>query len=214
MNSSYDYHYMMNSEELFKRVDFDPHQYGFFLSNNSVDNINLIHVINGGFSSVTHAISSSGNSTFSDGFILALVGAFSAFAFNLVQRIIESKSTRLSKSGDAMLLLIKEFEDITVRYWIKGHHSTTPDQESNASNEIIIKAMLMTIDKNMKVIIKNLPLKNKNFNKVKLEAFSSDVYDLATGDDFEAEERPSNKTKAFAISKKCSEARAIILGLV
>ncbi len=210
----YDYNFMLKANELYFKASYDPQQYGFLHQNTSADKVEFIHVISGGLSSVAQAISNSGNSTLSDGVILALAGAFSAFAFNLIQKLLDAKSVRLTKSGDAILLLIKEFEEITVRYWVRGHNSSNDDTESNAYDQINIKAMLMTLDKNVNLMLENLPLKNKENNKLKLSAFSSDVYDLASGDDFESETRPPNKGKAFAISKKCSEAKAIILGLI
>lgn len=210
----YNYNFMLNTSELYSKASYDPQQYGFLYQNSSADKIEFIHVVSGGLSSVAQAINNSGNSTLSDGAILALAGAFSAFAFNLIQKLIDARSVRLTKSGDAMLLLIKEFEEITVRYWVRGHNSSNDDAESNTCDQINIKAMLMTLDKNVNLMLENLPFKNKENNKQKLSAFSSDVYDLASGDDFESEMRPPNKAKAFAISKKCSEAKAIILGLI
>lgn len=214
MATLYNYNFMLNANELYLRTSYDPQKYGFLYQHDSADKVEFIHVISGGLSSVAQAINNSGNSTLSDGVILALAGAFSAFAFNLIQKLIEAKSVRLTKSGDAMLLLIKEFEEITVRYWVRGHDTSNSDVESNICDQINIKAMLMTLDKNVNIMLENLPLKNKAYNKQKLSAFSSDVYDLASGDDFESEIRPPNKGKAFAISKKCSDAKAIILGLI
>lgn len=214
MAALYDYNFMFNASELYLKASYDPQQYGFLYQNSPADKVEFIHVISGGFSSVAQAINDSGNSTLSDGAILALAGAFSAFAFNLIQKLLDAKSVRLTKSGDAMLLLIKEFEEITVRYWVRGHDSSNDDAESNTYDQINIKAMLMTLDKNVNLMLENLPFKNKAYNKQKLSAFSSDVYDLASGDDFESAIRPANKGKAFAISKKCSEAKAIILGLI
>ncbi|EFB1887725.1 hypothetical protein FJC28_06795 [Escherichia coli] len=214
MEPNYNYHYMMSNNELYFRAGYDAQQYGFIFSHSAVDNVDLIHIINGGFSSVAEAISNSGNTTLSDGIILALAGALSAFFFNLIQKGIDAKTKRLTKSGEAMLSLINELGDIAVRYWVRGHDSSCADNESNICDEINIKAMLMTLDKNIRFMVDNLPLKNKSLNKNKLEKFSSDIYDLASGEDFEAEVRPPNKTKAFAISKKCSEAKAIILGLI
>ncbi|WP_422527061.1 hypothetical protein [Serratia fonticola] len=214
MKMLYDYNFMLNANELYLKASYDPLQYGFLYQNSSADKVEVIHVISGGLSSVAQAINNSGSSTLSDGVILALAGAFSAFAFNLFQKLLDAKSVRLTKSGDAMLLLINEFEEITVRYWVRGHDSSTADMESNTYDQINIKAMLMTLDKNVNLMLENLPFKNKVYNKQKLSAFSSDVYDLASGDDFESEIRPPNKGKAFAISKKCSEAKAIILGLI
>lgn len=210
----YDYNFMLNANELYFKASYDPLQYGFLYQNGSADKVEFIHVISGGLSSVAQAINNSGNSTLSDGVILALAGALSAFAFNLIQKLLDAKSVRLTKSGDAMLLLIKEFEEIAVRYWVRGHNSLNDDAESNTCDQINIKAMLMTLDKNVNLMLGNLPFKNRDSNKQKLSAFSSDVYDLASGDDFESEMRPPNKGKAFAISKRCSEAKAIILGLI
>ena len=210
----YDYNFMLNADELYFKASYDPQQYGFLYQSSSADKVEFIHVISGGLSSIAQAINNSGNSTLSDGVILALAGAFSAFAFNLIQKLLDAKSIRLTKSGDAMLLLIKEFEEITVRYWVRGHNSSNDDAESNTCDQINIKAMLMTLDKNVNLMLENLPFKNKESNSQKLSAFSSDVYDLASGDDFESEMRPPNKGKAFAISKRCSEAKAIILGLI
>ncbi|HBM3155533.1 hypothetical protein [Klebsiella quasipneumoniae] len=210
----YNYNFMLNANELYLKASYNPQQYGFLYQNGSADKIEFIHVISGGLSSVAQAINNSGSSTLSDGVILALTGALSAFAFNLIQKLLDARSVRLTKSGDAMLLLIKEFEEITVRYWVRGHDSSKNDAESNIYDQINIKAMLMTLDKNVNLMLENLPFKNKSHNIQKLSAFSSDVYDLASGDDFESAIRPPNKGKAFAISKKCSEAKAIILGLI
>lgn len=208
MSLIYSYHYMMNANDAY------PEDYGLLFHHINNGQVDLIHIINSGFVSVAEAINSSGGSTLNDGFILALAGAFSAFAFNLIQKMIDAKSVRLTKSGDAMLLLIKEFEKISIPYWIKGFNSTASEEQSNCHDEINIKAMLMTIDKNLQVLILNLPMKNKSYNKQRLESFSSDIYDLASGGDFEADVRPANKTTAFAIAKKCGEAKAVILSLI
>ncbi|WP_313772596.1 hypothetical protein [Enterobacter huaxiensis] len=214
MNNIYNHSYLFNpqAQDYFIANSFNPHDYGFINQVNSLDNSAVLYSLNYGFSNIAKAIESSGNGSLSDGIWLALIGALSAALFNFVQKKFDDKAVKLSKSGEATLSLIKELEGLSIDYWIKGY--VPAEKDKLLLSEVTIKAILITLRANILTLIENLPIKDKEANKLKLLAFSSEVYDLTTGGSFESTARTPSKRSAFAVARKCSDAKAMILKLI
>ncbi|MDH0053813.1 hypothetical protein [Pantoea ananatis] len=211
MKEKFDYYYLFSKGGELK-TSIDIYDYGVISKPEYHTDAVMLHALNSGLTNIAEAISSSGSNSLSDGIWLALIGALSAFLFNIVQKRYEKSSVKLSKSGEATLSLIKELEAISVEYWLKGYDDK--DIEKSQLSEINIKAMLMTLDANIKTIIDNLPMVNKTENKTYLRDFSSGIYDLASGGDFESTSRRANRRTASKIARKCSDAKAMLLKLV
>ncbi|MBD8159690.1 hypothetical protein IFU23_16485 [Pantoea agglomerans] len=211
MEDKFNYHYIYE-QNVTAPSSIDLYNYGFFGQYNFNNDNNIIITLQHGFSNLATTIANSGNDSLSDGIWLALIGAISAFLFNVVQKWLERSSVRLTKSGEATLILIKELEFISIEYWLKGYAPS--EREKILFSEINIKAMLITLNANILTIIDNLPYKNKEKTANKLRVFSSDIFDLTSGGDFESMVRlPDNRT-ASAIARKCSDAKAMILKLI
>lgn len=208
---NYKYIYEYNNA-IVGQNNFEPYYFGFIKPFHPVDSFSLVNTLQEGLSRIATEISKSGNDSLADGIWLALIGALSAFLFNFVQKMIERSSQRLTKSGEATLILIKELEVTSIGYWLKGYVAS--DKDKLTLDEVNIKAMLITLRANILTIIDNLPYKEKKTLSTKLRDFSSEIYDLTSGGDFESVNRNPDKRRVSSIARKCSDVKALILKLI
>ena len=133
-----------------------------------------------------------------------LIGALSAYLFNRFHWLTIEKKNKISQVCSTLDLLIKELEEVSVEYWMQGYKKINRDK-INAS-EISIKSKNLLISKYI-TTVNTLYLKAP---KTELNEFSSKIFDLTTGDEFESTSRTPSKLTATRIAMKCSGIRATI----
>lgn len=139
---------------------------------------------------------------------LIIVGAFSAYLFNMLHWKIVDRRSRQSNLCGTINSLIQEFEQQSVEYWLKSQSDSM--REDIHLYEIGIKSKFILIWRYSQ------GYKNKYGRMVSsrihrdMDNHLEEVFDLATGGDFESAGRVASKSKAYKISKKCSEIRAIL----
>ncbi|HDL7195499.1 TPA: hypothetical protein PXQ92_004217 [Yersinia enterocolitica] len=148
-----------------------------------------------------------GDSTYSAVFV-AIVGALSAYLFNVLQQRSERKINKIKNISSSILDLISTLEDIAVRYWVTGYSSEHKDKIS--IDEARIKSINLLIDKHIDIFLDNLNEKQKKQYKNTLKNFASDIFDKSTGGDFESIHRQKSQFIATSISKKCLEVITVI----
>lgn len=142
---------------------------------------------------------------------VAVIGAFSAYLFNLFHWSMVEKKQKTSRSALALSLLIKDLETTAVEYWIQGFKEKKHKKIHVA--EISIKSKIRLISKYIDLIAPELDThKTKNI-KQKLEEFRYEIFDLVTGGEFESKARNPSKSKAMKIAIRCSDIRAVISSL-
>jgi len=136
---------------------------------------------------------------------VAIIGAFSAYLFNYFHWKTVKRNEHLSLMCSDLRVLISDLESISVMYWLRDYDEL--EKYENHISEINIKSYLKLIREN----IRNLSNELNELNTFKLEQlnkglnnFSSEIYDLITGDDFESLNRKAQKNKAHQISYRCS----------
>lgn len=138
------------------------------------------------------------------GVVLAIVGALSAYLFNhlhwkMVEKV-QARNSLLSVMSDA----ISRFESVAVAYWVRNQAQVDPEAE------ILIKARHRSI-------LNQIELLTSEQNKIQYAAlhtslsdFSDEVFDVATGGDFESAARRASPNRAAQISRLSSDALALI----
>lgn len=140
---------------------------------------------------------------------VAFVGAFSAYAFNYFHWKMVEKKQKLTKVSEAMTSLITELERTSVEYWIQDYIKENHLQLQ--AMEISIKSKLRLVSRYTKIIKPYLKDKDATSNKQKLEDFESDIFDWASGEDFESISRKASKATAMKISNLCSDIKSSII---
>ena len=194
---------------------YSPHEFINFI-NNSISlpiinsrQIDLIDQVAQSTTKIIEAVNSSSNSGISSAIFVAIIGAFSAFIFSLLQQINDRKSNRIKNTSKSILDLIATLEQLSLKYWITGYNSDKKDDIS--IDEARIKSINPLIDKHMLILLSYLrPRVLKKYNAEQLSVFPSDIFTLTTGGDFESPNRIQSKKTATAISKKCLEAITVI----
>jgi hypothetical protein len=140
--------------------------------------------------------------------IASIVGAFSAFIFNIFHWQIVDKRNNLTSLGKLVDSTIQELEAKAVKYWVASEAIQLEDKKSL---EIEIKSYCLL---NNKLIIEfNAKISDKASISTmhSLNSFKDDIYDLVTGGEFESVSRVSEPRKAGKISKMCTKARSEVL---
>jgi hypothetical protein len=156
-------------------------------------------------------LESASSSTFTQAAIVAFVGAFSAYLFNLFHWRMVEKKLKVSRIGLALDMLVKELESTAVDYWTQDFKEENHQQIHTA--EIAIKSKIRLISRYIRLITPKLNTNKTTSTKQKLEDFGLEIFDLVTGDEFESKARKSSKPKAMKIAIRCSDIRALISAL-
>ncbi len=139
---------------------------------------------------------------------VAFIGAFSAYLFNLFHWETVKKKEKISSIGNALFVLIDEFESMSIYYWNESWCAEKRDEIS--TKEIQMKSKVFLMSKYIDLVTSQLKRKGSNELVKNLNSFRSEIFDVATGDGFETVTRVASKSKAMCISKMCAEIKIII----
>lgn len=111
--------------------------------------------------------------------VSVVIGVILGFLSNRIHWKLTEKDKKQRESLEKLSELIDDIEEISVEYWTKDNN------DNDNKNEVYIKSKLRFIEKFVRIKIKDSKLKTE------LNDFVSDIYDLATGDDFESKKKES-----------------------
>jgi len=109
--------------------------------------------------------------------VSVVIGVILGFLSNRIHWKLTEKDKKQRESLEKLSELIDDIEEISVEYWTKDNN------DNDNKNEVYIKSKLRFIEKFVRIKIKDSKLKTE------LNDFVSDIYDLATGDDFESKKK-------------------------
>ena len=143
-----------------------------------------------------------------EGLLLAIVGAFSAFIFNILYWRIVRQHSKINKAVDSLVSVLSELESIAVPYWLEDASDIRDkDREFQEIKIVTLNRLLIKSTENLKLAL-NGPDKE---DKVKtLAGFQDKIFDLSTGDDFESVGRVKNFHTANRIAFECTDFRLFL----
>lgn len=174
------------------------------VSTSTIKLVNAINVIPDG--SYSLAITS--------GVIGAIVASFAAFFANFFYQNHVNKNNKIAHFADVAIALLNDFEKTATEYWISDKKK---DKRNKNINEVEMKLLEIKIKSEFKVLKDcleefqvSIP-SSKQPHKDHVIGFIDAVYDIATGGDFESDNKKSEKAVAVSISKKCSSLKSMLL---
>lgn len=140
--------------------------------------------------------------------ISALSGAIAAFIFNLIQwRITKGRERREALEKGILDQLSRLCVDLTT-YWMRDQE---PEKSANAISEMNIKSDLKTLDRLIKLYYASFPYFLVPKSRGEVELLYSDLFDVATGEDFESQNRTASPKIARQVSSKLADIRIRIV---
>lgn len=151
------------------------------------------------------AIRSTANTPISSITVGALIGAFAAFVFNYINWIIDRRHRRIESLAVGLSNLICDIEDESITYWIQDANQMSEIERKKS--EIIIKSKALSIrvqsDNFCDAFFRKKSKRLESFAAVSMK-FNDDLYELATGGDFESATRLAEPATASKISNICN----------
>lgn len=141
-------------------------------------------------------------------FFSAMVAAGVAFYINHLYVKYLNKVNEKAYYAVVSLSLLDEFESIAVRYWV------TNKSDLNKEDMSVYEVKMVSILKVLRASLENVDTALSDVNescKEVIQNFSLDVFDLATGDTFQGEDKESNFYIAKKIAAKCSSLKSVLL---
>jgi len=155
---------------------------------------------------VSHTITTTSTSSVLEPAIVVIIGAFTAYLFNLFHwRMVENRKS-ITNISDGLIQLILRLEDVSVNYWLSCYAGGDNEIERQVS-EIKIKSDLLLIAKFSKTLLNKTTPRNNISIGEDLENQISILFDLATGGEFESKTRLPSKSNASKISTACVKLR-------
>lgn len=141
------------------------------------------------------------------GGIGAIIASFTAFLFNFLY--LKNIHTRNKKAHYCRVSIshLEHFEEIILKYWLSGKDDENRDEMVYL--ETRIKSSFQVLNASM-VRFSSL-LKAPDADKKIIDDFLSDIFDIATGGEFEAISRETNKATAADVSTKCSKVHSKLI---
>lgn len=183
----------------FSRLNHDCHAIHDVIKENILINKHLhdsIELLN------STLVSQSDNNSFIEPFIpliSVITGAFIGFFCNRFHWIWTEKEKKKTDSFAKIFTLINELETLSVEYWTKDHC------EDDKKNEVYIKSKIRLLTKYVRFVDAKQEAIKKD-----LDNFTSEIFDLVTGDEFESKNRKTSKKKAISISYRCADINAAV----
>ena len=158
---------------------------------------------------IIESINASTNDGTLSAVFVAFIGALSAFLFSFFQQVNDRRINKIKNTSQSIMDLITKLEEVSLKYWVTGYNPAKKDEIM--VDEAIIRSLNPLIGKYTDKLLSFLSERTKRkYNAQQLSIFSSQIFGLTTGGDFESPNRLESKGTATAISKKCLEAVTII----
>lgn len=163
--------------------------------------------------SVSQSLSKMSDSSLSDSaikltIISAVSAAAAAFVFNLIQWKITKRRERREAFEKGILDQLSRLRDDLMIYWMRSQKS---DKVANAISEMNIKSDLKTLDRLIKLYYETFPPLRVPKNKGEVDLLYSDLFDIATGEDFESQNRAASPQTARQVSGKIADIRVRVI---
>ena len=169
-------------------------------------------------STLSNAISTIPNGSYplalTSGVIGALVASFAAFLITFLYQKYLNNLNKKSHFADISISILDSFQNTASNYWVKD--KVTDKRRSNNNDEemkvleIRIKTEFTVLKASLNEFKETLTDKD-DAHKQKIKNFINDIYDLATGGDFESENKKSEITTAAKICKQSANMKSILL---
>jgi len=117
-----------------------------------------------------------------------------------------NKKNSCSHYTSTLLVLVKEFEELALDYWMKN--KTNRNKTEMILSEFKMKSEFSSIQETVKFAI---PLIDKVKDRDALTLLTSQLYDISTGGEFESSSRKMNKSAAQKISRLCTKIKVILI---
>ena len=170
-------------------------------------------------STLSNAISSIPDGSYplalTSGVIGALVASLAAFLITFFYQKYLNSLNKKSHFADISISILDSFQNTASSYWVKDKIT---DKRRNNNNEeemkvleIRIKTEFTVLKASLHEFKETLTDKKEDVHKQKIKSFINDIYDLATGGDFESENKKSEITIAAKICKQSANMKSILL---
>jgi hypothetical protein len=148
------------------------------------------------------------------GIIGAIVAAVAVFSANYFYLRHVNTNNKKAHFANVVLSLLGDFEQSSTKYWIS---EKVNDKRNKGQNKIEMQMLEVKIKSEFTVLRESLeafcelllPSQKKHMDDI--TKFVDEVYDIATGGDFESENKKSEKRITFYISQQCSSLKSILL---
>lgn len=172
----------------------------------------LSHTISSSISGLSEKISTIPDGSYSlaiiSGIIGAVVAAFAAGMLNFFYWRHVNKENKKSHFSICALEHLQEFEESALKYWIQDK------KPSNVTEmyllEVKILSQFQVLKSSLSDLISQLPESEKSEKDI-INTFIGDVYDVATGGDFESSDKKCEKKTTLNISRICSSLKSTLL---
>ena len=148
------------------------------------------------------------------GVIGALVAAFAVFVFNSIYFKKINAINKKAHYANTTLKLIEYFEETSTNYWISER--VKDQRRKNVNNkemkllEIKIKSEFLVMRISLERFCELLPSNDSSDSK-KISSSVDELYELATGGEFESEDKKSSVKVTKEIAKKCAFLKALMI---
>ena len=147
---------------------------------------------------------------------LLLVAGFTAFSFNYLHWRLQEKNKCILSTASTVLDYLVQIEEQSISYWSASFNTEQSSSHLTSKKilEIRIKSLLKVSRKVLLQLTSNELKSILTSEKLFLNNFSSEIFDLVTGDTFEGEVIEPDLIKCANISNKVNNAKALVLKII
>ncbi len=182
---------------------------------NQTANTGQIEDISSTLSEISISLNKPGNSELSIALIVAVfsavAGAGAAFCFSFLQSKLLQRSNSICAWAREIQSLVVAFEEVATQYWLRSAATIPEDQRRIQEYQITHLARMIAETSDT---LNRLP-KQAEVRQVtqKIQSTASELFDMATGGEFESPNRECCQTTANEIGLRCSVLRISLLKL-
>lgn len=127
------------------------------------------------------------------------IGAFSAYLFNLFHWKRVEKIRLQEQKISSILKILEQVRVTAIKYWSSSY---TDDEATKIQDEALIKILLLFQNRQLLDFCSNYQDSMMTSELHLILGFSSEIFDLITGEDFESKSKPIDHMKCKSIASK------------
>ncbi|HGE6013847.1 TPA: hypothetical protein ACGGR7_002111 [Vibrio cholerae] len=145
---------------------------------------------------------------FTSGILGAISAATAAFSLNYFYWKKLNEYNRLSHFAGVSIKHLNDFENYALSYWTSNANNTT--SESMIKLEIKIRTQYSILKSSLEELCKKIPKKHKADAEMIITTIE-DIFDDATGGNFESASKVRDRKLALKIARKCLNIKTILI---
>lgn len=155
-----------------------------------------------------------GNIDFLEILFSAFLIAFAAYTFNHLHWVYVEKKKKTTRSGSLLIETVENLQNLALDYWSTDHSDIKNQNNKKKIMEIKIRSLCLLLNSLSADFLEKIPSRTESKHLIQIRQFPSKAFDIASGGEFETNNKKEDYNRCAKISKNCYKMIATVSSLI